>query len=897
VLWLNRLFSRRRPHDDISLSIQEHIEERAEEFIEEGMARPEALQKARREFGNVTLIEQRSREVWQWATFDLLRADLKHVFRRLGKAPGFAATVILTLAIGIGANTAVFSVLNNVILRPLPYAEPDQLVATWLNAPGAAGLTNFTSGLRLSASMYFTFSEQNRTFQSLGVWIPSAANVTGVGQPEEVHTLLISDGVLQALEIAPRLGRWLSHDDQNPHGQKAVMLGYGYWQRRFGGDPSVIGRSMAIDSELRDIVGVMPQGFRVVDHDFDLLVPLAFDRNNQKLAGFGFQGIARLKPGVSLAQADADVARMIPIWMDSWTNGPGTNPHFYETWKITPALRPLKQEVIGNVAGVLWVVMATIGLVMLIAGMNVVSLLLVRAEARQQELSIRSALGAGRGQIARGLLLESAVLGLLGGVAGIGFAYAGLRLLLAIGPANLPRLNEIALDARSLAFALTLSVLSGLVFGLIPALKYTGARTRSALAGAGRTMSVSRERQNSRNLLVVGQVAMALVLLVSAMLMIRTFESLRHVDPGFTHAEHLQTIRISIPTSLISDPQMVMRTQNDIADKLQAISGVTSVGFASAMPMEGIEPAWDEIRVEGKNYENEDPPLRYFNFVSPGYFHTAGTRMIVGRDFTWTDLYGLRPVVIVSENFARESWGTPAAAIGKHLRQFSKMPWQEVIGVVQDVRQNGVDEKAPATVYWTAMLNNPYPVTKSIEVARSVTFAIRSDRAGNEGFLNEVQLAVSSVNANLPLASVRTMEEIYDRSLARTSFTLVMLAIAGAMALALGIIGIYGVISYAVSQRTREIGIRLALGAQKGQLRWLFVRSGLTLTGAGIAAGLVVAAGLTRFMRSMLFGISPLDPLTYISISLILAAAAVLASYLPAHRAATVDPVEALRAE
>jgi predicted permease len=897
VVWLNRLFARRRRHDDLSVSIQEHIEERAEELIEEGMARSEALQTARREFGNVTLIEQRSREVWQWVTLDRLWADLKHVFRRLGKAPGFATTVILTLAIGIGANTAVFSVLNNVILRPLPYAEPEQLVATWLNAPGAAGLTNFTSGLRLSSSMYFTFSEQNRTLESLGVWIPSTANVTGAGRPEEVHTVLISDGVLEALDVAPLTGRWLAQADQNPHGQKAVMLSYGYWQRRFGGDRSVIGRSIAIDSELRDIVGVMPRGFRVVDHDFDLLVPLAFDRNNQKLAGFGFQGIARLKPGISLAQADADVARMIPIWMDSWSNGPGTNPHFYETWKITPALRPLKQEVIGNVAGALWVVMGTIGLVMLIAGMNVVNLLMVRAEARQRELSIRSALGAGRGQIARVLLLESVALGLLGGVAGVATACAGIRLLLAIGPANLPRLNEIVLDARSLAFALLLSVLSGLVFGLIPALKYTGVRTRSALAGAGRTMSASRERQRSRKALVVGQVAMALVLLVSAMLMIRTFESLRHIDPGFANAEHLQTIRISIPTSLISDPQMVTRIQNDIADKLQSISGVTSVGFASAMPMEGIEPAWDEIRVEGKNYENEDPPLRYFNFVSPAYFRTAGTRMIAGRDFTWTDLYGLRPVVIVSENFARESWGTPMAAIGKHLRQFSKMPWQEVVGVVQDVRQNGVDEKAPATVYWTAMLNNPYTQTKTIEVARSVTFAIRSNRAGNEGFLNEVQLAVSSVNASLPLASVRTMEEIYDRSLARTSFTLVMLAIAGTMALVLGIIGIYGVISYAVSQRTREIGIRLALGAQKGQLRWLFVRSGLALTGAGIAAGLVIAAGLTRFMRSMLFGISPLDPLTYISISLILAAAAVLASYLPAHRAATVDPVEALRAE
>jgi predicted permease len=895
--WLKKPFARRRRYDDLSVSIQEHIEERTEELIEEGMTRDEARRTARREFGNVALIEQRSREAWQWSTLELLRDDLKHAFRRLGKSPGFAATVILTLAIGIGANTAVFSVLDNVILRPLPYPEPDQLVATWLNAPGAAGLTNFTSGLRLSSSMYFTFSEHNRTFQSMGVWMPRTANVTGVGEPEEVHTVLISDGVLQSLNVAPLVGRWLLQADQNPHGQKAVMLSYGYWQRRFGGDRSVIGRSIAIDSELRNIVGVMPRGFRVVDHDFDLLVPFAFDRNKQILAGFAYQGIARLKPGIAITQADADITRMLPIWMDSWSNGPGSNSHWYENWRIAPALRPLKQEVIGNVAGVLWVVMGTIGLVMLIAGMNVVNLLLVRAEARQQELSIRSVLGAGRGQIARALLLESVSLGLMGGVAGIAIAYAGLRLLLSIGPANLPRLNEISLGARSLGFALVLSILSGFVFGLIPALKYTGARVRSTHAGAGRTVSASRERQRSRNVLVVGQVAMALVLLVSAMLMIRTFESLRHVDPGFTDAERLQTIRISIPPSLIQDPQMVTRIQNDIADKLQSISGVTSVGFASAVPMEGIEPMWDQMGVEGKNYENENPPLKLFNYVSPGYFHAAGTRMMAGREFTWTDVYELRPVVMVSENFARESWGSPSAAIGKRIRQHPKMPWQEVVGVVQDVRHNGVDEKAPATVYWTTMLVDPYTQTRTIDVMRSVTFAIRSNRAGNEAFLNEVQQAVWSVNASLPLASVRTMEEIYGKSLARTSFTLVMLAIAGAMALVLGIIGIYGVISYTVSQRTREIGIRLALGAQRSELRWLFVRSGLALTGVGIAVGLVVAAGLVQFMKSMLFGVSPLDPVTYISISVVLAAAAVLASYLPAHRAATVDPVEALRAE
>ena len=894
---LFRLFSRRRRYDDLSTSIREHIEERIEELVEDGTPRREAERMARREFGNVTLVEQRSREVWQLRAVESIAADLKFAWRRLGKSPGFAATVILTLAIGIGANTAVFSVVNSVLLKPLPYLEPERLIAMRLEAPGAAGLANFATGLQLSASLYFTFTEQNRTLQSLGIWSSQTANVTGVAKPEEVHTSLVSDGVLQTLGVPPVAGRWLSQTDQQSHGMKTVMLSYGYWQRRFGGDGSVIGRSITIDSEPRQIVGVMPRGFRLVNHDFDVLVPLAFDRNNLKLAGFGYQGVARLKPGVSIAQADADITRMVPIWMDTFSNGPGTNPHFYETWRITPALRSLKQDVIGDAGNVLWVVMATIGLVMLIACTNVANLLLVRADARQQELAIRAALGAGRGRIARELLLESVLLGLLGGVLGVAVAYAGLMVLMAIGPANLPRLNEISLDERSLLFTLILSLLSGLLFGAIPALKYSRARVSASLSGSARTASVGRERQHARNLMVVAQVAMALVLLISALLMIRTFQALRNVEPGFADARHLQTLRISIPDSLVPDSQIVTHIENSIGDKLAAIPGVTSVGFASALPMEGIDPNWDEMRIEGKNYENTDPPLRLFNYVSPGYFHAAGTRLVAGRDFNWTDDYGLRPVVMVSENFARESWGSASAAIGKRIRQFTNMPWLEVIGVVEDVRHNGVDEKSPAIIYWPAIINDPYTQKPTITAARAITFAIRSDRAGTESLLKEIQQAVWSVNGNLPLASVRTMQDIYSQSLARTSFTLVMLAIAGTMALVLGIIGIYGVISYAVAQRTREIGIRLALGAQKGELRWMFVRSALVLTGIGVAIGVVAAAGLMQFMKSLLFGISPLDPLTYLAIPLILVFSAMLASYLPARRAAAVNPVEALRAE
>jgi predicted permease len=893
--WLPGVFRRGKVYGDLAEEIRLHLEERTEQFIREGMSRNEAEQAARRSFGNATLLEERSREVWQLPWLESIGTDLKLVFRRLGKSPGFAATVILTLAIGIGANAAVFSVLNSVLFKPLPYPKPNQLVAVRLIAPGAAGLADFSSGLRLSPSMYFTFSEQNRTFQSFGVWFMATANVTGLGQPHEIHTASITDGVLQTLSVPPLLGRWLLPGDQNPHGAKAVMLSYGYWQRRFGGDRSAIGRTIQIDSQLREIVGVMPQGFKLVNADFDVMAPLAFDRNNQKLAGFGFQGIARLKPGIPIEQADADITRMLPIWMDSWSNGPGIDSHlFYKAWRITPALRPLKEEVVGNVGNALWLVMGTIGVVMLIACTNVANLLLVRADARRQELAIRSALGAGRGRIAWELLLESLSLGLIGGVAGVGIAYEGLRLLVTIGPANLPRLGEISLDTQSLGFTLALSLLSGLLFGSIPTLRYAGARVPVALRGAGRTASISRERQHSRDLLVVAQVAMALVLLVSAMLMIRTLQALRSVEPGFTQPEHLQTMRTTIPASLVADPQMVTRIQNSITDRLAAIPGVTSVGFGNAMPMEGIEANWDSIFIEGHSM-SEVTPLRLFKYVAPGFFRAAGTRLVAGREFTWTELYGLRPVAIISENLARELWGSPSAALGKRLDSYGTA-WHEVVGVVQDVRENGVQEKTPAIVYWPSMTEGIYG-PHSFDAERSVTFVIRSDRAGTQGFLGEIQQAVWSVNSNLPLASMRTMQEIYSQSLARTSFTLVMLGIAGAMALVLGIIGIYGVISYAVSQRTREIGIRLALGAEKSRLRWMFVRSALVLTGIGMAIGLTAAAGLTRLMSSLLFGVSPMDPLTYVSVLIILAASAVLASYLPARRAAAVDPVEALRAE
>ena len=843
--------------------------------------------------------------------FDGIGQELRYAWRMLRRRHNlaFTAIVVLTLALGIGANATVFSVLDTVLLKPLPYPMAEELVALRQVAPGAQGSASSSDGLSLSPSMYLTYAEHNRVFQSLGVWVVTSSTVTGVGEPEQVRIIGVTEGVLRTLGVPPAAGRWFVDGDyaggpRPPSVIRAwntVMLSHGYWQRRFGGDPSVIGRTVTVDSVPREIVGVMPRGFRIVSAEPDLMFALAFDRGRATLAGFNYQGVARLKPGITIAQANADLARMVPVWMDSWSDGPGTNRRAYEAWRIAPALRPLKQDVVGGVTDILWVVMATVGLVMLIACANVANLLLVRAEVRQAELSLRAALGAGRGRIIRGLLAESLVLGLIGGALGTGLAYVGLRVLLAIGPGNLPRLDEISLNARTLGFTAALSLFSTLLFGMIPALKYTGPRISAALSSIGRTASVSRDRHRARSVLVVVQVAIALVLLVSAGLMIRTFQSIRTIEPGFTEPERLQMVRIFFSGSVVPGAERVTRMQNDIQDKLSSIPGVASAAFGSQMPMEGFGlnlgvVNFGAVLTDDRPDPTDTPPVRAFKYASPGFFRTAGTRLIAGRDLTWTEVYGLRPVVVISENLARELWGTPAAALGKRLRHVPDVPWHEVIGVVQDVRENGVYQPAPPTVYWPTLSAYVSPFAARPNAIRQVTFVVRSERTGTEGFLNQVRQAIGSVNTSLPV-SPRTMREVYDQSLARTSFSLVMLAIAASMALALGVVGIYGVISYVVSQRTREIGIRMALGAQQGELKGMFVRHGLGLAGVGVVIGLVAAAALTRLMSSLLYGITALDPVTYIAVSLVLATSTVFASYLPARRAASVNPVEALRTE
>ena len=822
-----------------------------------------------------------------------LADQLKQVFRRLVRAPLFTTITLITLSVGIGANAVVFGVVYGVLLKPLSYPQPDRLIGIWHSASGIGFDT-----LNMAPFLYFIDSEQSKTLQDVGMYNGDAVTVTGMGQPEHVNGLDVTDAVLPMLGAKPVLGRIFTRQDDLPNAPKTVILSYGYWQRKFGGDPSVVGRTLTLDGAANEIIGVLPRDFTFLDYyDNSFYLPMQLDRSKVKLGNFSFQGIGRMKSGVTLNQANADIDRLLPIAIHSFPPPDGFSAGLFENAKVRANLHPLKRDVIGDVGNALWVLMGSIIVVLLVACANVANLLLVRVEGRRQELAVRSALGAGRSNITAGLLIESLVLGVSGGIIGLGIAFGALRLLVGMAPTGLPRLHEIGVNLPVLGFTAAATIFVSFVIGLLPVLKYSAVNMHTGMREGGRALSQSRERQRARKTLVVIQVALALVLLICSGLMIRTFRALANVSAGFTDPATVETFRIYVPETTIPDKQMegVLRMQQTIAAKLAAIPNVSSVAFSSEIPMDGHDSN-DPIFAQDRTYRDGDlPPIRRFVFISPGYFSTMGTPLIAGRDLTWAESFEKRPVALVSENLAREYWGSPENAIGKKIRVATTDDWREIIGVSKDVYYDGVSKKAPATVYWP-VYRDRFEGQKE-DIRRSVTFVIRSPRAGSAAFLSQVQQAVWSVDGNLPLADPGTAGQLYTRSMARTSFTLIMLCVAGGMALLLGIVGIYGVISYAVSQRTREIGIRMALGAQRETLTSLFVRQGMLLSGIGAIFGVTAAFITMRFMASILFKVSPMDPLTYIFATIAVMSIALLASYLPSRRAAQVNPVNALRAE
>ena len=804
----------------------------------------------------------------------------------------FTAVTLITLAAGVGANTVVFSVLEGILLKPLPYTHSERLVVVTHSAAGINSLTDFPG----APSNYFIYREQNKTFEDIAMMTNDSASVTGRGEPEQVRAQRMTDGMTGVLGVPAAVGRSFSRQDDLPGAPPTAVLMYGYWQKKFGGDRGIVGQEIKVDGKPTQVIGVMPKDFHILDQeDPAMLLLFQFDRGKIFLGNFSYMTVARMKQGVTIEQARADVSRMLPTVLASFPAPPGFSLQLFQAAHIGANITPLKSRVVGDVGKVLWVLMGSIALVLLIACANVANLMLVRVDGRRQELAIRSALGAGWSRIVSDLLVESLVLGIIGSLLGLGLAYGALRVLVAMAPRGLPRVNEIGIDGWVLLFTLVLAILASLLFGSIPIFKYAGARLATGLREGARGASQSRDQHRARSILVVVQVALALLLLICSGLMTRTFVALTKVRPGFTAPEEVQLFTIDIPKIEIPDDQNVPRKFEEIMHKVEAVPGVVSVGVSTAVPLDG-NGSFDPIFAEDHTYRpGELPPIRRFRWISPGFLKTMGTPLVAGRDLTWTDIYNMNPVALVSENLARELWHDPSAAMGKRIRVGSTDDWREVVGVVTNLYDDGLNKPPSTAAYWPLLMRNFEG--DGISTRRELTFALRTPRAGTESLMKEVRQAVWSVDPNLPLAAVRTEDYYYRSSMARTSFTLLMLGVAGAMALLLGTVGIYGVIAYSVSQRTREIGIRMALGAQRKELTGMFIRHGLLLTVIGVAAGLVGSFFSMRFLSTLLFGVKPVDIATYVAVSVGLLATAFLASYLPSRRAATVDPVEALRGE
>ncbi len=819
---------------------------------------------------------------------DSLSRHLRTATRKLRRKPAFTLLAVLTLALGIGANAAIFSVVNAVLLRPLPYPDSERLVGVWHTAPGL-GIPQFEH----SDATYLLYRRANRVFDELGIYRQGTVNLTGGETPERLDSAAVSASVLPVLGTAPALGRGFRETEEQPGAEPVAILSHDLWQRRFGAEREVLGRTIRVDGVARTIVGVMPAGFRFPAPETRLWLPLAVDPVNTNVGNFNYLAVARLRPGVGAADAAADLTSLIPRLPEEYGDGDVT-AGMLENARMAAMVHPLRDDVVGDVGGVLWILLGSVGVILLIACANVANLFLVRAEGRQQELAVRTALGASRGDTAFAFLAESTVLSLAGGALGLVFAGAGVRLLLALSP-DIPRLEEIGVDGAVLGFTLALSLAAGLLFGAAPALRSVP-DPGAALKEGGRGAAAGRGRR-VRDLLVVSQIALALVLLIGCTLMVRSFHRLRQVDPGFEGSRVL-TLRLSLPEAEYDTAADRAGFYQRALERIRALPGVEAAGAVSRLPLTGGGSNSAHTFEDHPLEPDEVPPILATRWASPGYFETLGIPLLAGRAFEDADHRQLRRHVVVSAALAERFW-PGESALGKRLSH--GLPhdddWSVVVGVAGSVRDDGLESDPVAAIYYP--LATP-PAAEEEEgearAPRSLSFAVRTAVAPG-ALAADVRRAIWSLDPNLPLANVRAMEEVVAAARARTTFTLLLLSIAAGVALALGAVGLYGVIAYAVSRRTQEIGVRIALGAGRWNVGRMVLGQGLGLALAGIVLGLGGAFAATRLLRASLFEVSPTDPLTFAAVPLLLLLIALVASYLPARRASAVEPLEALRYE
>jgi predicted permease len=884
---------RKRMLDGLDSDIREHIARETEDNIARGMNAADAREAALRKFGNATRVAEDTREVWTWAWLEQLAQDARFGLRMLRKSPGFTIVAVLTLALGIGASTAVFSLVDAVMLKPLPYGDAQRIVFPWRLTP--LGLNIGFDKNPWGRVDFQYFAEQSKTLEHWGAFESDRFNLTGAGEPVRLDGLRASAGFFPSLGVQPALGRTFTEDEDQPGREHVVILSDALWRERFGADAGILGRTVEMNDAAYTVIGVMPRGFAFpranempANFNFapqvELWVPLALDhgplRGNDpdELAVVG-----RLRDGVTVRQAQAEMPLLSKGLEALYPRAVGG---------FRTVIEPIANQITGETRRPLLLILGAVGVVMLIACSSVASMMLTRSLGRKRELTLRAALGAAGSRLVRQLLTESLLLAAMGGIVGMALARGILYGVKVFGPASIPRLGEVTLDARVFLFALGVTLLTGILFGLAPAMDVAiGSAPRNlvtALKEGGQRAGSSVGGQRARNVLLVGQIALALVLVIAAGLLTRTFYRLMAVDAGF-HPARVLTFELSLPAAKYPDQAHIAALYTEVLRRLGEVPGVQAAGLATVIPMGGATDS-TVLRIPGLDEANsKNIPGANYTIVSAGYFSAVATPILRGREFSLADTATSEPVAIVSEAMAKKYW-PGQDVIGKQLGPRSPVyPLATIVGVAADVKRLSLREAATPEVYmpytqkvWPSLLNMDILVRTAQEPS-SVSAAATG--------------AIHAVDPELPLANVKPLDAIVAEAMTEARFAMLLLAAFGALALAIATIGMYGVISYSVAQRTQEIGVRMALGAGRRSVLKMVLGQGARIAFAGIAMGLVAALAVTRLMRSFLYGVGATDPATFACVTVVIFVVAVGACYVPARRAMRVDPMVALRYE
>ncbi|MBA3881580.1 MAG: ABC transporter permease [Chthoniobacterales bacterium] len=857
---------------ELTEEVSSYVEMLTEEKMKNGMNEQDARRAALVEVGGVEQVKEEVRASRSGSGLESFVMDLRYGMRSLLKKPGFTITAVVALALGIGANTAIFSVINGVLLRSLSYANPDTIVMVW-----ERGATERNARNVVSPANYLDWQKQSMSFDQMAATVEQRVNLTGGrGEPEEIKAQFVSQGFFPALGEQPMLGRSFLAEEDTVGKELVIILSHELWQTRFGSDPAVIGKQATISGRQRTIVGVMPPGFHFLDNQVRAWMPMALDPaiDYRGKSGRYLKVVARLKPGVTVQQAQGELTGIAKQLEQ-------THVKFNTGWSVNVV--PMHEQVVGEIRPILIVLLAAVAFVLLIACANVANLLLSRAASRQRELALRAALGASRGRLVRQMLTESVLLALMGGLVGVLLAYWGIQLLIGFGPDNIPRLGEITIDPRVLGFTFGISLLTGGLFGLIPALQASRPDLNDALKEGSRGSTGGRSR-TLRNVFVITEVALALVLLIGAGLMIRSFVRLQSVETGF-NPENVLTMRLQLPRKNYGEPHQILDFFKRAEERIAALPGVQVVGAISYLPLTG-PAARDGFKVVGRPEPapGQEPGVEV-RVITPGYFQAMGIPLIKGRLLDERDGKDSR-LLLINETMAKKYFPNEDPVGKQIIVTWSDGVVDEIVGIVGDIREGALNKEPETAIYW------PHPR----EPYSGMALVVRA--AGDAARLSTVvPKEIRAIDPEQPVADLRTMKQVVAKSIARPRFNTVLLAIFAGVALVLASVGLYGVMNYSATQRTHEVGIRMALGAMRADIMRLVVGNGMLLTLIGIGIGVAASVGLTRLMQSFLFGIGTTDALTFIAVSALLIAVALVANYIPARKATRVNPVIALRYE